>query len=415
MTSEELARYSRQIILPGFGVEAQEKLSQARVLVVGMGGLGSPVSLYLAAAGVGALGLCDFDVVELHNLHRQILHGTNDIERRKTKSAADRLRALNPHVSLEIHGSGVRVDNARDLFAQYDVIVDGSDNFPVRYLDNDTAFLAGRPLIYGSIFQFEGQVTVFHPNSGGPCYRCLFPQMPDPGTVPNCAEAGVVGALPGVIGSLQAMETVKWITGLGDPLIGTMLTYNALDCSFRRVKLKPDPDCPLCGEHPSIRALEPAAYDWNCIADEPDPAAAQGRSHGGPHRGVADEPDPAAAETAAATGVAYSGFPPEEVDVETVRQRLADQGSPPSLLDVREDFERRICKIEGSISIPLGSIPQRWRELDREVPLIVYCHHGMRSLRATRFLRERGFSKVQNMAGGINRWAEQIEPGMQRY
>jgi adenylyltransferase/sulfurtransferase len=385
MTPEEATRYSRQIILPGFGLEAQQKLAASKVLVVGMGGLGSPVALYLAAAGVGELGLCDFDEVALHNLHRQILHGTKDVERLKVESARERLGALNPQVKLNLHPQGVQAGQAVELFQQYDLIVDGTDNFPVRYLNNDAAFFAGKPLVYGSIFQFEGQVTLFDPRRGGPCYRCLFPQMPEPGSVPNCAEAGVMGALCGVIGSLQAMEALKWITGLGDSLNGTILCYDALRSRFRKVKIKPDPDCPLCGKFASIQGIDAINYQWSC-------------------------------ETETKVAMNDPQEIPIEVDVKTVHQRLSGSGkTKPIILDVREDFERDICKINGSVAIPMGQIADKWQNLDSNQEWIVHCHHGMRSLRVTQFLRERGFRHVQNMAGGIQAWARQIEPGMRKY
>lgn len=385
MTPEEATRYSRQIILPGFGPEAQQKLAASKVLVIGMGGLGSPVALYLAAAGVGELGLCDFDEVALHNLHRQILHGTADVDRLKAESARDRLATLNPEVKLNLHRQGVQADEAVELFRQYDLIVDGTDNFPVRYLNNDAAFFAGKPLVYGSIFQFEGQVTLFDPYRGGPCYRCLFPQMPEPGSVPNCAEAGVMGALCGVIGSLQAMEALKWITGLGESLNGTILCYDALRSHFRKVKIKPDPDCPLCGKSASIQKIDTANYEWSCVTE---------------------------------TSVSMNSEQeiPLEVDVMTAHQRISGSANiKPNILDVREDFERDICKIDGSIAIPMGEIADKWQELDSHEEWIVHCHHGMRSLRVTQFLRERGFRRVQNMSGGINAWAKQIDPGMRKY
>lgn len=385
MTPEEATRYSRQIILPGFGPEAQQKLANSKILVVGMGGLGSPVALYLAAAGVGELGLCDFDEVALHNLHRQILHGTADVDCLKVDSAYKRLSALNPEIKLNLHPQGVKIEQAVELFGQYDLIVDGTDNFPVRYLNNDAAYFAKKPLVYGSIFQFEGQVTLFDPHRGGPCYRCLFPQMPEPGSVPNCAEAGVMGALCGVIGSLQAMEALKWVTGLGEILNGTILCYDALRSQFRKVKIKPDPDCPLCGKSASIPGIDAKNYEWSCSTETLMPMNSEQEI-------------------------------PLEVDVATVHQRLSARSNADlNILDVREGFERDICKIDGTVAIPMGQIADRWQELDSDKEWIVHCHHGMRSLRVTQFLRERGFRHVQNMAGGIHAWAEQIEPGMRKY
>ena len=380
MTPEEATRYSRQIILPDFGTEGQARLKRSKVLVIGMGGLGSPASLYLAAAGVGTLGICDFDKVDLSNLHRQVLHGSESVGRSKIDSARERLQSVNPEVEIRAHPEGVTVDNAVELFREYDIIVDGCDNFPTRYLNNDAAFFAGKPLVYGSIFQFEGQLTVFHPAEGSPCYRCLFPQMPEPGTVPNCAEAGVLGALPGIIGSLQAMEAIKWITQCGKAPLGRLLVYDALRTRFQEVSIKPDPTCPLCGERANIQSIQPENYEWAC--EVPDPNAMSNDSN------------------------------PMEINVAEARQK---QAAGIRLLDVREAFERDICSIEGAHAIPMKEIPHRLSELDPQEPLLVYCHHGMRSLRAVQYLREWGFEQAQSMIGGIEAWANEVEPDMRRY
>lgn len=389
LSPSELARYSRQIILPQVGREGQERLAGARVLVVGMGGLGSPASLYLAAAGVGTLGLADFDQVEEHNLQRQVLHRTRDVGRPKVHSAAERLRDLNPHTVLVPHLEGVTVGNAEALFRQYDLIVDGTDNFPVRFLNNDAAVLTGRPLVYGSIFQFEGQVSVFHAASGGACYRCLFPRLPEPGSVPNCAEAGVFGALCAVVGGFQAMEAIKWITGAGDLLRNRILRIDALRAVVRTVAIKPDPDCPVCGTHPTITRLEAGSYEFACQA---------GAVHD--------------------TGMnldAGSVYPSEITPEEALGWLTGDHGRRALVLDVREPFEVEIGRIEGSLHIPLRELPDRWKDLPRDRPIIAQCHHGMRSQRATEFLRARGLPAVMNLAGGIDAWSDQIDPSIPRY
>lgn len=375
---DELARYGRQIILPAFGVEAQEKLKAARVLLVGLGGLGSPVSLYLCAAGVGTLGLVDRDAVELHNLHRQVLFSEEDVGRSKLEAGAERLRGLNSHLRLELHGEGIHPDNARELVRTYDIVVDGSDNFPTRYLVNDACVLEGRPLVSGSIFQNEGQVAVFYPAGGGPCYRCLFPSPPAPGSIPNCAEAGVLGCLPGVIGSLQSNEVVKWITGLGDPLLGRLLHLDLAAGRTRTVRVKPDPGCPVCGKAPEIESIEPARY----LEDVCQVASTEGDG--------------------------------EEMDPETLFRRM-QSGEEVVLLDVRESFEREMARIEPSLFIPMGSIPDKWQSLPREKELFVYCHHGMRSLSVTRFLRNKGLNKVKNLSGGIHAWSLTVDPKVPRY
>ncbi len=386
MEPEELARYSRQIILPEIGREGQQRIRDARVLMIGMGGLGSPVSLYLAAAGVGTLGLAEFDVVEEHNLQRQIIHDHDRIGTPKLESAMDRLRALTPDIELIPHPEGVTVDNAVELFSRYDVIIDGTDNFPTRYLNNDAAKLAKKPLVYGSIFQFEGQVSVFAPHLGGPCYRCLFPKMPEPGTVPNCEQAGVFGALCGVVGSYQAMEALKLITGAGDTLMGRLLVIDALRMRHRTITLKRDRQCPLCGENPTIHSLKATNYEWACTPD-------------------------AEMETEPPMDTDY----PIEVSLEEAYSRLNGPGPRPILLDVREDYEREIAAVKGHRAIPMQEVPMRLDALPKGEEILVMCHHGGRSLQVTLFLRNKGFEKVQNVRGGIDQWAAVYDPKMRRY
>jgi len=378
------SRYSRQILLEEVGVEGQRKLSAARILVVGAGGLGSPAALYLAAAGVGVLGLADLDRVEEHNLQRQIVHDTAAIGQPKVESAARRLAALNPHVQIRLYGDGVTPANAIEMFSGYDLVVDGSDNFPTRYLCMDAAFLAKRPLVYGSIFKFEGQVAVFDPAAGGPCYRCLFPAPPPPGGVPNCGEAGVLGALCGVIGSLQAVETIKYLLGIGESLRGRLLAFDALTMQFRTLNLPRDPHCPLCGDQPRIRRIDPAAYAFSCAA----PAA---------------PPDPDPTEI------------PVEVSVEEARRLLTAGTDSAFLLDVREPAEVEICRIDGGRHIPMREVAARLGELPRDHRILVLCHHGGRSRQVTGFLRAQGFRAASNVAGGIAAWAERIDPAIRRY
>lgn len=379
----ELARYSRHILLEEIGVQGQEKLKAARVLIIGAGGLGSPVALYLAAAGVGVIGIADFDKVELHNLQRQILHGASDVGRPKTESAQETLAEINPSVSVQLHPEGVQPDNAIELFSQYDLIVDGTDNFATRYLNNDAAYFAKKPLVYGSIFKFEGQASFFHPQAGGPCYRCLFPEPPPPGAVPNCGEAGVIGALCGIIGSLQAMEALKHLTRAGENLLGRLLVVDTLKTSFRTLKLKRDPACPLCGEHPAITRIEPERYAETC--------------------------ETKLSLTETETDMNY----PIEIDV-TEAQELIGQDHT-LLIDVRENHELDICKIEASIHIPMNEVPGRLGEIPQDKHLLIQCHHGGRSLRVVQFLRSNGYDKVTNVAGGIDAWARLIDPSLQRY
>jgi adenylyltransferase/sulfurtransferase len=410
---EELARYSRQLALPGVGLEGQEKLRRARVLLVGLGGLGSPAALYLAAAGVGTLGLAEPDHIEPHNLHRQILHDTAGIGSPKLASASARLANLNPGVTLREHPDGLTPANALALISAYDLVLDGADNFPARYLASDAATRAGRPVIHGSIFQFEGQVTVLDPGHGAPCYRCIFPKMPAAGEVPNCSEAGVFGALCGVIGSLMAMEALKIILGLGEPLRGRLLVFEALSATTRSVKIKRDPLCPCCGSKPDahIAALDPDLYVGSCPIVEDRRRKASNTNErflrdlhalNGPGGQVTRSPLPDSAN------------PPMEVDVRSARAWLGSKNAP-VVLDVREPFEVALCSLPGSLAIPLAQVPDRLAALPRDRPILVLCHHGSRSLSATKFLRAKGLNRTTSLRGGIHEWAEAFDPKMPRY
>jgi adenylyltransferase/sulfurtransferase len=381
LSPEELVRYSRQIRLPAVGVTGQQRLAAAKVLVIGAGGLGSPAALYLAAAGVGTLGIADFDRVEAHNLHRQLLHDDSNIGHAKVASAAARLRQVNPHVRIIEHPEGVTPETALELFQAYDVIVDGTDNFAARYVNNDAAFFAGRPLVYGSVFQFEGQATVFAPHLGGPCYRCLFPEPPATGSVPNCGEAGVVGALCGVIGSVQALEAIKLITGAGEALIGKWLLHDALTTEFRTLKLEPNPTCPICGPNPTLRSVGATAVPVCTVATKPRVEAPC----------------------------------PLEVTVAEARQLLDSQPQNTLLIDVREPYELEICRVAEAQSIPMGTIPAALPSLPRDRHLLILCHVGGRSMRVTHYLRAAGFTTVSNVSGGIAAWADEIDPSLARY
>jgi sulfur-carrier protein adenylyltransferase/sulfurtransferase len=374
LTKEELQRYSRHLIMPEVTAEGQRRLKAACVLCIGAGGLGSPAALYLAAAGVGTLGLVDFDHVDLTNLQRQILHGTKDIGRSKLESARDRLRDINPEIEIKLHKCRFSSETAEQIVADYDVVVDGSDNFATRYLSNDTCVFAGKPNVYGSVFRFEGQTTVFAPNLDGPCYRCLFPEPPPPESVPNCAQAGVLGVLPGIIGMLQTIETIKLIVGIGEPLIGRLLHFDALKVTFRELKLRRDPQCPVCGENPTIFA--PIDYDQFCGARN-------------------DESLPA-------------------ISVQELKRKM-DARDAFELIDVREPFEFEIARIRGAKLIPLGEIAERADDLQREQTLIVHCHSGRRSAEAVRLLQQRGFANVYNLEGGIDAWSDSIDPTVPKY
>jgi adenylyltransferase/sulfurtransferase len=377
LSAEELQRYARHLILPEVGIEGQRRLKAARVLVVGAGGLGSPAALYLAAAGVGVLGLVDFDSVEFSNLQRQILHGTSAVGTSKLASAARRLRDLNPGVELVLHEQRLSSVNALDVLRGYDVVLDGSDNFPTRYLVNDACALLGKPDVYGSIYRFDGQASVFWA-ARGPCYRCLYREPPPPELVPSCAEGGVLGVLPGIIGSLQALEALKLVLGTGETLVGRLVLFDALRMRFRELALEKDPDCPLCGTRPRIREL--IDYEAFC--------------------GVGAAAGPVETEL--------------EVDVASVdRERRA--GRPVVLVDVREPFEWEICRIRGSILVPLGQLGERYAEIDPAAPVVTVCHTGVRSLDAARFLRSRGIANARSLKGGVAAWAREIDPEMATY
>ena len=385
LTNEEVARYSRHLIMPEVGMEGQQKLKAARALCIGAGGLGSPVALYLAAAGVGTLGIVDFDEVDYSNLQRQIIHGTPDVGRSKLASAKSRLNALNPEVEVVTHEMALSSQNALALFADYDFVVDGTDNFPTRYLVNDACVLSGKPNVYGSIFRFEGQASVFAA-ADGPCYRCMFPEPPPPGLVPGCAEGGVLGILPGVVGTIQATEAVKLILGVGEPLINRFMIYDALRMKFRELKLRRDPECPVCGDNPTVTEL--IDYDQFCGVAPPADAPA-----------VPAAADPVA--DAAAT-------------VEELKGRL-DRDDPFLLLDVRETREFEICRIPGSVLIPLGDLPSRLSELEGRDDIIVHCKSGVRSGKAVRLLHEAGYAGARNLAGGILAWIDRIDPTLPKY
>jgi molybdopterin/thiamine biosynthesis adenylyltransferase/rhodanese-related sulfurtransferase/molybdopterin converting factor small subunit len=374
LTKAELIRYNRHLILPEVGPAGQKKLKNSSVLCVGAGGLGSPLALYLAAAGVGRIGIVDFDVVDESNLQRQIIHDTPSVGTSKLASAKKRLLALNPFITVETHETKLSSANAIELFKQYDVIADGTDNFPTRYLVNDACVLTGKPNAYGSIFRFEGQLSVFAAKDG-PCYRCLYPEPPPPGLVPSCAEGGVLGVLPGVIGTMQAVETIKLILGIGKPLVGRLMLYDALEQSWRTLKVKKNPACPVCGDKPTITA--PIDYEAFC--------------------GLKEKP--------------MSAMP--EISVEELKEKL-DKKENFVLLDVREPHEYEIAKIPGSKLIPLGELPQRVGELDKTAKLIVHCKMGGRSARAVTLLRAQGFDAT-NVAGGIHAWAERIDPSVPTY
>jgi adenylyltransferase/sulfurtransferase len=372
LSTLELTRYSRQISLPQIGVGGQKKLKEASVLIVGAGGLGSPVALYLAAAGIGRLGLIDFDRVDATNLHRQILHGTGDVGRPKVESARARIAEANPEVEVRTWQESLTVENVAEIVRQHDVIVDGTDNFPTRYLVSDACVLLGKPNVYGSVFRFEGQASLFDARSG-PCYRCLYPTLPPKGMVPSCEEGGVLGVVPGIIGLIQAAETMKLITGAGETLIGRLLLFDGLTMRFRQMMVPKNANCPSCGDHPTITSLR--AEEWSCETET----------------SVADE------------------MTPDEVS------RAIEAGEGPFLLDVREGYEWEISRLEGATLIPLRTLDVRLSELPRDRHIVVYCRSGARSARAVAMLRERGFGAVSNLVGGINRWAREIDPSLRIY
>ncbi len=377
LSNDEILRYSRHLIMPEVGMEGQQKLKAAKVLCIGAGGLGSPLALYLTAAGVGTLGMVDFDVVDYTNLQRQIIHTTNDVGRKKLDSAADKLKAINPFLNLRPFDMKLTSANALELFREFDIVADGTDNFPTRYLVNDACVLTGKPNVYGSIFRFEGQASVFA-TEYGPCYRCLYPEPPPPGLVPSCAEGGVLGILPGLVGVIQATETIKLILGQGDSLAGRLLLVDALGMKFRELKLRKNPDCPVCGTHRTITAL--IDYDQFC--------------------GIRGQEEPA-------------GNDVPSISVEELKKKL-DAKADVFILDVREPHEYQICNLKGYL-IPVGDLPKRVNELDSSREIIAHCKMGGRSAKAVNFLRRAGFTKVYNLTGGIVAWAERIDPKMPKY
>lgn len=378
LSNEEIARYSRHLIMPEVALEGQKKLKAARVLTIGAGGLGAPLAMYLAAAGVGTIGIVDFDVVDESNLQRQIIHGTSDIGRPKLESARETIEDINPNVKVETFGEALSSENALDIFRDFDIIVDGTDNFPTRYLVNDACVLLGKPNVYGSIFRFEGQASVFYAKEG-PCYRCLYPEPPPPGLVPSCAEGGVLGILPGAIGVIQATETVKLILGIGEPLIGRLLLYDALSMRFREMKLRKDPSCPICGENRTIHEL--IDYQEFCGIPQAQAAAQENEV--------------------------------PEISVRELKEKL-DNGENVFVLDVREPHEYQVANI-GARLIPLNELPERMHELNQNDEIAIHCKTGGRSAKAVKLLRDAGFANVYNVKGGITAWSEEIDPSVPKY
>jgi len=378
LSNEEISRYSRHLILPEVGMAGQKKLKGTSVLCIGTGGLGSPISMYLAAAGIGKIGIVDFDVVDYSNLQRQIAHGTEDVGRPKVESGKETINSINPEVEVVVHETRLSAENALEIMAPYDIVVDGTDNFPTRYLTNDACVLLKKPNVYGSIFRFEGQASVFAPELGGPCYRCLYPEPPPPGMVPSCAEGGVLGVLPGIVGCIQATEILKLALGKGSPLVNRLMLFNALDMEFRELKLRRDPKCPICGDNPTITEL--VDYEEFC--------------------GIGLEPDEPQQH-------------PDEVTVQEMKEALA--GNDIAVVDVREHDEAEIAKIDGVPMIPLSELSQRFTELDPNQTIYLHCKMGTRSLKAVDFLKQQGFKYCKSVAGGINAWAEEIDPSVPRY
>ncbi len=379
LSNEQINRYSRHLLLPEVGIEGQKRICSASVLCIGAGGLGAPLALYLAAAGIGRLGILDFDVVERSNLQRQIIHGEEWLGKPKTESARARLRSINPEVEVVLHDTRLTSKNAMEIVKDYAVVVDGTDNFPTRYLVNDVCVLLGIPNVYGSIFRFEGQASVFDATKG-PCYRCLYPEPPPPGEVPSCAEGGVLGILPGIIGTIQATETLKILLGKGRTLIGRLLTFNAMDMRFRELRLQKSPDCPICGENPTIKGL--VDYEEFCGISRGEETISQ----------------------------------KAEIEI-TVKEanELLKRKSAIQLIDVREPKEFEICHIEGATLIPLDELKGSLNRFDLTDEIITYCHHGVRSIKAARFLREMGFSKTKSMKGGVDAWTREIDKKLPRY
>jgi adenylyltransferase/sulfurtransferase len=380
LDNDEIRRYSRHLILPEVGLAGQKKICSTSVLCIGAGGLGSPIAMYLAAAGIGKLGLVDFDTVDFSNLQRQIIHGTPDVGRPKSESARDTINRINPNVEVALHNVRLTSENAMEILAPYDIVVDGTDNFPTRYLTNDACVLLKKPNIYGSIFRFEGQASVFAPHLNGPCYRCLYPEPPPPGMVPSCAEGGVLGVLPGIMGCIQATEILKLALGKGSSLVGRLLLFNALEMKFRELRLRPDPQCPLCGENPTITEL--VDYEVFC--------------------GIPDAPAQAASN-------------PDEVTVQEMKKALDDPGLGIKVIDVREPEEHQIAHVKGVPLIPLSVLPQRFTELDPNQHIYIHCKSGVRSLKALQFLREQGYKYLKSVRGGINAWADEVDHNVPKY
>jgi molybdopterin/thiamine biosynthesis adenylyltransferase/rhodanese-related sulfurtransferase len=379
--ADEFARYSRHLLLPEVSAAGQRRIKAARVLCLGAGGLGSPAALYLAAAGVGTIGLVDFDRVDLSNLQRQVLYGTDDVGTKKSEAARARIREANPNVEVVLHDCQLTSENAQEIVAPYDLIIDGSDNFPTRYLSNDVCVFARKPNIYGSVFRFEGQASIFAPHLGGPCYRCLFPEPPPPGAAPSCAEAGVLGVLPGIIGLMQTTEALKLIIGAGETLVGRLIHFDALKMKFREFKLRRDPECPVCGENPTIFA--PIDYEQFC---------------GGQIAGDALETDGAV----------------PSVSVRELKRKM-DARESITLIDVREPWEFELAKISGARLIPLGELEERLTEIPREGIVVVQCHSGMRSEHGAWLLKQAGFENVYNLEGGIDAWSNEVDPAVPKY
>jgi adenylyltransferase/sulfurtransferase len=380
LNNDEIRRYSRHLILPEVGLAGQKKIKGTSVLCIGAGGLGSPIAMYLAAAGVGKIAIVDFDTVDYSNLQRQILHTDADVGRPKAQSARETIAGINPNCEVVIHNTRITSENAFDLIRPYDIVVDGTDNFPTRYLTNDACVLLQKPNVYGSIFRFEGQASVFAPHLGGPCYRCLYPEPPPPGMVPSCAEGGVLGVLPGIVGCIQATEILKLALGKGNSLVGRLLLFNALDMKFRELKLRRDPQCPVCGEHPTIKEL--IDYEMFC--------------------GITPEPANPAAN-------------PDEVTVQDMKKALDDPRLGIKVIDVRERDEFEIAHVQGASLVPLSQLQQRFTELDPNQQYYIHCKAGVRSLKALGFLREQGFKYLKSVKGGITAWSDEIDSNVPRY
>jgi sulfur-carrier protein adenylyltransferase/sulfurtransferase len=378
LTNDEIRRYSRHLIMPNVGMDGQGRLKASKVLLVGTGGLGSPLAMYLAAAGVGTIGLVDYDVVDESNLHRQVIHGTKDIGKRKTQSAKESIEDINPYVNVVVHETALRSDNALDIIRPYDIVIDGTDNFPTRYLVNDACVLLGKPNVYGSIFRFDGQLSVFYAQEG-PCYRCMFPEPPPPGMVPSCAEGGVFGVICATIGAGQATEGIKLLTGIGEPLIGRMQIYDALEARWQTIKVNKDPECPVCGKNPTVTEL--IDYEEFCGVPAND----------------------------------HEGTDTEDFDWEITPREFEEIRAQVRVIDVREPHEYEISRIDGAELMPLGQLPQYLQQLDSSEEIVLHCKSGIRSMDALAFLRQAGFEKVKSLHGGINAYARQVDPSIPTY